>query len=249
MVLFRKKLDFSMTDMHTHILPETDDGAKDINTSVAMLEIAHEEGINTMIVTPHYHPGKCMTDQAIIAERIELFRDIAKQLYPDFRIYAGREIYYTGGISENIRSRKLTINNSRYALVEFDFHETRQNIRNAMYNIMSEGLIPIIAHIERYTDCVRGWDFVYELKDMGVVIQINAASVTGEGGSEVKKYVRSLLKEEIVDIIATDAHSAGHRSPRMKEAVLWVAARCGNEYARKISCDNPERIISDMYLD
>lgn len=249
MGLFKKKLDFSMTDMHIHILPETDDGAKDINTSVAMLEIAHEDGIDTMIVTPHYHPAKCMTEQTIIEQRTDKLRDIAAQLYPGFRIYAGREIYYTGGISENIRSRKLTINSSRYALVEFDFHETRQNIRNAMADIMSEGLIPIIAHIERYTDCVKDWDFVYELKDMGVVIQINASSVTGGGGSEIKKYVRSLLKEEIVDIIATDAHSAGHRAPRMKEAVLWVAARCGNEYARKISCDNPERIINDMYLD
>lgn len=249
MIFGGKKIDFPMTDMHIHILPETDDGAKDIKVAVAMLEIAVEDGINTLVTTTHYHPGKCELDQSEVKERTDKFLEIAKQLYPEFNIYAGREVYYNSDVADSIRQRNLTINNTRYVLVEFDFGSSAQTIMNGLRNIINDGMIPIIAHIERYMSICEDYDFATDIKEMGAYIQINASSITGDEGADAKRFARKLLKEELVDVIATDAHSAGHRAPRMKKSVQWVIDKCGYEYAKRIAKDNPDRIINNEFLD
>lgn len=249
MILFKKKIDFLMTDIHSHILPETDDGAKDIKTAIQMLEIAHADGISTILATPHFHPAKCMISQDVIDERVQKLEEIAVQLYGDFKLYSGREIYYTSDISDNIRDNRLLLNNTEYAMVEFDFHANRQSIRSAINNVMNEGLIPVVAHIERYYDCLNDLDFAYDLKEMGAIIQVNSTAITGDEGKEARKYVKELLKAEVVDVVATDAHSAGHRAPHMKESVEWIASKYGEDYARRISKDNPEKIINGIYIE
>ena len=248
-MLFNKKIDFELTDMHTHLLYNTDDGPKELKTSVAMMDIAYQEGIRRIVLTPHYHPVKCMIPQKEIEKGIDELREIAAQIYPDLKLYQGREVYYTNGIEEEIIKKGLTINNTRYVLVEFDFNERRQNIRTYVGNLLNQGLIPIIAHIERYYDCIRDEEFAYDLKDMGALIQINSSAVLKGEGQEAMRYTRNLLKEEVIDIIATDAHSDKNRAPRLREAVSWIANKCGVDYARKTASDNIEKILNDMYLD
>lgn len=248
-MLFKKKIDFNIADMHCHILPGTDDGAKDLKISVAMLDIAYSEGIRRIVVTPHFHPVKCMLSAEQVKNRLEGIKEVAIQLYPDLELYAGREIYYTNGVEEEISNLGLTINGTRYVLVEFDFNESRHNIRTYVNNILNEGFIPIVAHIERYYDCLKDEEFAYDLKVQGALIQINASAILGDEGAEAKKYVRNLLKEEVVDIVATDAHSAGHRAPRIQKAVAWIAGRCGVDYAKRVVWDNPEKVLKDDYLD
>ena len=249
MLLLKKRIDYSMTDLHIHVLPETDDGAADIKTTVQMLELAHEDGIKTLVCTPHYHPIKCRLPQAEIERRVGEIEKIATQLYDDFKLYAGREVLYSQDIPKSIKARGMTINHSRYVLVEFDYRDSRQTIRNGVVNILNEGLIPILAHIERYPSIMLNEDLAEELKRKGAILQINAVALVGEEGADAKRLAKHLLKRKLVDVIATDAHTAGRRCPIMGDVVQWVSNKYGYDYAKKISKDNPDRIIRDEFID
>lgn len=249
MFLIKKKIDYSMTDMHIHILPETDDGANDIKTTVQMLELAHEDGIKTLVCTPHYHPVKCKLPQAEIERRVGEIEKIAVQLYDDFKMYSGREVFYSQDMPRTIKQRGMTINHSRYVLVEFDYTSSRQTIRNGVVNILNEGLIPIVSHMERYPSVMLNEDIVGELKELGAIVQINADSLVNEEGSDAKRLAKHLLKKRLVDVIATNAHTAGRRCPIMGDVVQWISNKYGYDYAREIAKENPDRIIRDEFID
>ena len=249
MYIFKKKVDYPMTDIHIHILPETDDGASDIQTTVQMLELAYEDGIKTLVCTPHYHPVKCKLPQAEIERRVKAIEHIANQLYPDLKLLPGREFFYSQDMVKNIKQRGMTINHSRYVLVEFDYSESRQVIRNGVVNILNEGLIPIISHIERYPSIILNEDMAVNLKEMGAVLQINADALVGEEGGDAKRLAKHLLKKKMVDVIATNAHTAGRRCPTMGDVVQWISNKYGYDYAKKIAKENPNRIIRDEFID
>ena len=132
-----------------------------------------------------------------------------------------------------------------------EFHPTVEYsyLRTGINNIMQMGYLPIIAHIERYICILENWELAWELKDMGAVIQVNAGSVVGTAGSKVKKFVKRLMKEQIVDLIGTDAHSSGRRAPRMQECAKYVYRKYGESYARDMLHDNAEKILRGEYLE
>jgi len=249
MLLVKRKIDYDMTDLHIHILPETDDGAVDIKTSVQMLELAHEDGIKSLVCTPHYHPVKCKLPQAEIERRVGELERIAIQLYDDFKLYPAREVFYSQDIPKSIKARGMTINHSRYVLIEFDYRDSRQTIRNGVVNILNEGLIPIISHIERYPSIMMNPDMAVEIKEKGAILQLNAEALVGEEGADARRLAKHLLKERLIDVIATDAHTAGRRCPIMGDVVQWISNKYGYDYAKKIAKDNPDRIIRDEFID
>ena len=115
--------------------------------------------------------------------------------------------------------------------------------------IRDRGYTPVIAHIERYMCVLEDWKLALELKNMGAVIQVNAGSVIGDSGSKVKKFIKRLLKEEIVDVIGTDAHSNGRRSPRIQECAKYICRKFDEDYAKALLRDNAERILKGEYLE
>lgn len=248
MGLFSKKIDFDLVDIHNHILPGIDDGSKDISTTTKMLEIAYDEGIRTIVVTPHFHPTKCRLGQEGVVRAADALQDMASQLYSDMKIYSGREIFYTSGVEDEIEKLNMEINSSRYLLVEFDYMSRKQDIRNGVINVLNSGKTPIVAHVERYINTIDDEDFIYDLKDLGALIQVNASSVDGDMGTAARNYTRKLLKDKLVDLVASDAHSAGHRAPRMKNCVKWIISKCGEEYAKEVAFSNAMKIINNEII-
>lgn len=233
-------------DIHCHMLPRLDDGAESFEESVQMLKIAFKEGIRTICLTPHYMPERWKPRPDKAKEYQKYLQRYARQLNEDIKIYLGNELYYWQGALEDLKSGTcLTLNESRYVLVEFAPGYPYQELVRGLNSLMSGGYIPILAHIERYTGILGKVERVEEIRQRGVLIQVNASSVLGTSGAAAKRFVRKLLKKELVHVICTDAHSHGHRAPYIMECVQYVTKHYGERYAEQLFCENAEKILRD----
>ena len=238
-----------LVDMHCHILPGIDDGSRNMEQSINMIKIAYDEGIRTIILTPHYHPAKGTHNISKWEETYEKLKTKVKSENIDIDFYLGAELFYTHDASEYIENGQvISMSGSDYMLVEFRPETEFSLIKSAVYDILSAGKKPIIAHIERY-DCIVGnIERVEDLIDLGAYIQVNASTVTGGMGLSIKFFIKKLLKRNLVHFIGTDAHSDGHRSPRMAECFKYIAKKCGEEYALEVMRDNALKIISNQEI-
>jgi len=237
-------------DIHSHILFGVDDGSPDINVSLQMVQTAYDEGIRHIVCTPHYHPGKCTVTYEELWCRFEKFCEVVAQSFPEMGFSLGRELFFTSAVVDALENGEiLCMGNTRYVLVEYDPTVEFKRIRNSITSIMQSGYIPIIAHVERYMCLVENWELIYELKGLGAVIQMNASTVIGGQGSKIKKFVKHLLNEELVDVIGTDAHSNGHRAPRMAECADYLFKKYGEDYALRLLRENSITILNGEYID
>lgn len=225
-----------IVDVHCHVLPGLDDGSKNMDESLEMLRIAQEEGIVHMVCTPHYHVGRKSASPATVSDRLAKLSEAAAKNGIDVKLSSGNEIMYFDGVGEALEEGRIQrMNGTDFVLIEFLPGDRYLYIRNALDNVMGMGYNPVLAHIERY-DCMhKNLDYALELKAMGVGIQINASSVTGDSGGILKRYVRKLLKRQVVDYVGTDAHSSNNRRP--------TVARCAEVLYKKYDKDYVDGIL------
>ncbi len=231
-------------DIHSHILPGMDDGAKNMAQTLEMLRVAQAEGIDRIIATPHYKMGRFGASTAKIKEVIAAVKAAAAAEGIDIAIYPGNEIYYHSELEERLENGRIaTLNDTDTVLVEFSPTDSYTYIRNALDDVMSMGYQPILAHIERYQCMVKTPSHAADLKDMGVLIQMNADSATGETGFLIKRYCHTLLKEQLVDFMGTDAHSPLKRRPAMEKCAGMLYKKYPRGYADQILFQNAEEIL------
>jgi len=236
-------------DIHCHIMPGVDDGSPDMKTSLEMLRIAVSEGTENIILTPHHKP----MHRNLTPVRMKAHRDQLQQAATDagikVRLFTGNEIYYSDETQRELEEGLISpLASSDYVLVEFHPTENYKNIHNAMYKVQSVGYMPILAHVERYSDIVDHPKYVDELIDMGCYIQENAGSIMGRYGLGIKHFTRSLLKSQKVHFVATDAHDAGKRSPKLSECRRFVEGKYGEGYANDIFFNNPLHILKHQII-
>lgn len=231
-------------DMHSHILPGIDDGAKDLEEAKEMLRIACDEGIRYIIATPHFHPKRGKAAQENIKKQLELLRKEAKSLDEKMQIFIGHEVYYGQDVPELLSQRQIyTMNLREYVLVEFSTGAEESYIKQAVMQLQSRGYKVILAHVERY-ECIRNsMELVEFLINSGVHFQVNAGSILGTRGREIKKFVRRLLEEKMVFCVGTDAHDSKVRPPHMKKAAHYVEKKYGEDYARRIFFSNAAMML------
>ncbi len=231
-------------DIHSHILPALDDGARTTEQAVNMLKLAEEQGIRHIIATPHNMPGKGCPPYTVVQEKVNRLQKICEEEGIGIQIGVGTEYFFREEVLELLEKEEIiSLNGSEYVLVEFDPSVEKRYFRNALRNVLANGYRPVIAHIERYVNIVNDLIFVDEVKKMGALIQVNAASVVGENGRQSKTLVKKLLKEHLVDFVATDAHSDGRRGPYMQKCGILLQKKYGSEYANKLLFQNAiERI-------
>ena len=190
-----------MIDIHTHILPNVDDGSKSLEESIELLKSEVENGVNKVILTPHQN-ARIKTKDELINKFIEFKKEIN---FID--IYLGSEIYYYENIIDDlINNNVLTINNTKYVLIEFST-KTETNIADIIYEIVLRGFKPIVAHIERYP-YLKLEDYL-AIKQNGGLIQINASAIDDK---YYKKRVKILLKNRLIDFVASDCHNIKSRN-------------------------------------
>ena len=235
-------------DMHSHILPGIDDGAKNVKESLKMLDMAYKEGIRYVCATSHYSIGNTQTAE----KRIPLFNELRhqiKELHPDMKLFLGSEILYSYDIPEQLKAGKvLTINAGKYILTEFYPSESYKNIFEAIQTLVYAGYKPILAHMERL-DCLwKRTDRVDELKALSVVFQMNTTSLIGSRFSFEVRQCRKLVRDGYIDILGTDMHGISHRPPVYRAAAEWIRENCGERVFRRLTFENPAFILQNKQL-
>ena len=195
-----------MIDIHCHALNSIDDGARDLAESLEMMKLARENSIEALVFTPHIRCGDNVEEflykrDSLIQElKSAVNRDECTKLYAGAEVYADDDIFYT-------EIEKLTINNTKYLLVEFNFLQfVPSRIEKYFKEIKSLGLKPIFAHPERYDYCQNDYDFLNYLNSIGVLFQINASSLAGIGNTEEFNLAKELVEKQMASFIATDGH-------------------------------------------
>ena len=197
-----------MTDIHTHIIPNVDDGSPNLETSINMIKHEIEIGVDTIICTPHhiYHRYEKTVEE--IKKQFELLQMEVDKLNLPIKLYLGQEICYTHreDIIKMLKEGKLlTLNNTNRILLEFSFTREPEDVLDVIYNFSVNGYEVIIAHVERYEWMTL--DKVKDLRKEGALIQINSNSYLGLTTWKEKRFTKKLLKLGLVDYVASDTHS------------------------------------------
>ena len=231
-------------DIHCHIVPGVDDGATDIGETVKLLRMEYEQGVRTVIATPHFRFRMFETPAEKVREQFRLVEKAASEISPDLHVYLGCEFHANMEMLPMLREQKvMTMAGSRYVLTEFSHNSEESYIRERLGALLSGGYKPIMAHIERYEATRNSLDFVEELADMGVYMQINADSITGKDGFFAKRYCNKIMKDGLLHFVGSDCHNSAKRSSRIGEAYRMVSAKFGQDYADELFIHNPAEIL------
>ena len=233
-----------MVDIHTHIIYGVDDGASDIETSVAILKDEAAQGVTHIIATPHYRRGMFGYKRDVIEAHFAKLKEIAAD--SGIKLYLGCEYHTDHDILYNIRSGRIhTLGDSRYVLMEFKHASPREYIAGEAEKLIFSGFSPVIAHAERY-ECIRSSpEILKDLRAMGCMIQINAGSILGAEGLRQRSLCKKILSNMLCDIIASDVHDIGERRSLMKKGFEHVEKKYGAETAHRYFVKGPMKIIEE----
>lgn len=240
-----------MIDMHCHIIPYTDDGAKDLDSSIAMGKAAQKAGYNAIIATSHYIIHDIENDYNEYRNNIKRLNDVYKENGIDVRVYNGNEIFFTNNITGLIEDKKVsTLSDSKYVLYEFPLFNkiVPLNAYDELNQLQDAGYIPILAHPERYEFVQNNVDALIPLIESGVLLQSNIGSAYGKYGKKVQKTLKLMLKKGMVHFLATDSHNTNTYEKidlAMKKIKKWNK----NDERLQAILSNPEKVINNEKID
>ena len=234
-----------MYDLHAHILPGVDDGAKTPAETLAMSRAAAESGSKVVLATPH---RKDVTENLSVAHIRRLLDEMNAQNAArgvELSLALGMENHLDEALpSEIAAERALTMNGSRYILIEMPFFGRPAYIERTLDEVMDMGLTPVLAHPERIEAFQREPDMLAGFVERGMLSQITSGSVVGTWGEEVMLFTRELLKRGLAHVMASDTHApTGLRSPRMDVGLDAAAEIVGWDTARAMLTDTPLAIL------
>ena len=233
-----------MIDIHNHIIFDVDDGSKSLDESIKYLDEIKSVGIEKVVCTPHINVKHKSSPLDKIRNNYNILKEEANKR--GIELLLGNEAMYSSNIIDLLnRKEVLTLNNTKYVLVEFKRNENmdEENIYNAFSRIIDAGYRPILAHPELYSH-YRKMEFVKKLKNMGVIIQIDSTSLLMTAPIEIYMFAHKLIKNYLVDIVATDSHCSKDRNFRSLYQAYKVVSRKNKGYADTIFHDNQNEIIN-----
>ena len=233
-----------LIDMHCHIIAGVDDGAKDVTESINLLKLEKEQGVDRIILTPHYRVGMFETPQYIIDREYAKLCLLEKEMNLGISLCLGCEFHSCETMIDDLFLKtRRTMVSTKFVLVEFSSLDSYSKIRKQIYELVSNGWIPIIAHIERYPAFVENFRNVHECKRLGAYMQITSGAILGKTGWRMKKLCKELIKRNLVDFIASDAHNIKNRKPDLGECAKYLEKKYGQEYVHRILIKNPEMVL------
>jgi len=226
-----------MLDFHTHLLPGIDDGSMDISMSVAMLNMWRQQGVDIVCATPHFY-ADVNTPGRFLENRRASFLSLRAWLnslpgglaaYPE--IILGAEVHYFRGMSSSKDLRQLCLQGTNLLLIEMSFREWSDYMLRDIAEIHAMGLVPVMAHIERYLT-YNTRKRIDELLEIGALLQCNAEFFLSQG---TRKKAFRMLSDKQIHFLGSDAHNTSSRLPNMGEAVMLIKDRLGPEALSEIS--------------
>lgn len=234
----------AFADIHVHLLFGVDDGAKDENEMVAILDAAYQTGTRVLCCTPHFHPGYFGGNHDKVDAAFERLSSYVKEKYPDMSLYLGNELRYEPECVAWLRQGVCrTVNDTRYVLVDFSEAAPQKVIENGLHALLNAGYIPILAHAERYRSLHGKIPVLRSLWHNGVVMQADSQSLFRGFGLLVQRQCRKLLSLGLIDLFSSDAHNCTSRPPEMLECFNYINKKYGANYAAALCCDNALRLL------
>src|SRR5579875_56748 len=196
-----------MIDTHLHILPGVDDGPESLEEALALARALVREGISAAIATPHYNDEFPRRSASEIAARVDDLQYVLNRNSIPLRLYCGHEALIKPGLIEDIQAGRLaTLNGSRYLLLELWNNAWLPETERVIFELRAAGIVPVIAHPERYRAIQQDADRLSMLERQGVLAQLTASSLLGMQGRTTQRCAEMLLKKGLIHCIASDAH-------------------------------------------
>tara|TARA_B100000609_G_C17206063_1_gene431010 strand:+ start:942 stop:1721 length:780 start_codon:yes stop_codon:yes gene_type:complete len=237
-----------MIDFHNHIIPDVDDGSKNIDMSISMLKTASHMGIRKIVSTTHYnHPfmKEKFPNFNIINSKLENLKDEMKIHNLDIEIISKAENFFDESLVNFINDENLTIGD-KYMLIEFDFRFIPNNYEKILFQLQLEGITPIIAHPERYKFVQKNYDYIKNWIDKGYKLQLTCGSILGNFGKQCLLTCNRIMDEGDFHLIGSDAHNNKNRNFAIKECMDYIKEKSEKNFA--ILNNNHENLLNGKEL-
>lgn len=238
-------------EMHTHILPGVDDGAEVPGMALKMVWQAYRQGVDQIILTPHYHPERGFTFENHLLQRklLNLKEAVHKKISGDIQLYMGQEINWNNRVIEKLNKKELfTMANTGYVLIEFNPEAEPGGIQTAIDQLTMAGYLPIIAHIERYRKIVGKYGLVEKLIKDGAYIQVNCQSFFGSPVDKRVRFCRKLYDQRRVHFVSSDCHDTRRRPPMLRETAAFLDKRKEQKWYQKVFFEHPKLLIRGIEI-
>lgn len=234
-----------MIDLHSHILPGIDDGAKTIEDSLEMARIAVENGTTVIAATPHVIEGEWLPEWSAINRLCAELNSELKRENIALAIVPGAEVALNMDILDKIKGPgPYCINGGRYMLVELPATHIPQYTDEFFFTLQARGISPILAHPERHPEIAHNPELIVKWVNKGILMQMNGPSLVGKMGDRAMHTSEVLLNSNLVHMIGSDAHSPRTRIPRLTDAEEKAILLVGEELTRQIFYLNPLQILN-----
>jgi protein-tyrosine phosphatase len=236
----------NMIDIHCHILPGVDDGAEVLTKSLAMAQAALEEGIQTIIATPHHLNGQFNNTRDEIERAVQALNEALEKENLPLTILPGQETRINGDMVERLEKKELLpLNDTKYVFVELPSNHVPHYASQLLFDIQVAGYKPIIVHPERNSVLMQNPDQLYRMVKNGALTQVTASSVCGKFGKKIQKFSLDMIEANLTHFIASDAHNTTSRGFYMSDAYDEVKKHFGNGMVYQFM-ENAELLINNQ---
>ena len=239
-----------MIDVHSHILPNIDDGSRSIDETFNLIKEAKEAGFEGIICTSHYMENYYETDRPEREVWINAIHENLKNKNIEMNLYLGNEIYMSDNIIKLLEDGKATtMNDTSYVLFELPLTVEPMNLYDMVYEMQQYKIVPILAHPERYSFVQTDPELIYDLIDKGVLMQANYGSIVGQYGKKAQMIVQKFLENNMIHMLGTDAHRQNTIYPKIPEILVELKSLIGEEKLNELTTINPELVINNKRID
>ena len=239
-----------MIDIHKHILPNIDDGARSIDETFTLIKEAKNAGFEAIVSTSHYKEGYYETDTPEREVWINAIYENLKAKNIDVELYLGNEIYMSENMIRLLEEGKAsTINDTSYVLFEMPLNAEPLNLYDVIYEMLQYKIVPILAHPERYTFIQKEPELVYDLIKKGVLMQANYGSIIGQYGEKAEIIVKKFLENDMIHMLGSDVHRPGTIYPKIPEILSKLEELIGEEKLEKLTTKNPKLVLHNKRIE
>lgn len=239
-----------MIDFHTHIIPNIDDGARNIDETISLIKEAKEAGFNEIILTSHYIENYYETN---VPERnmwVQAITENLKNKGIKIKIYLANEIYLSDNMMQLLIDGKAsTINDTCYVLFEMPLNVEPMNLYNVIYTLQENKIIPVLAHPERYTFVQKDPELIYDLIQQGVLMQANYASILGYYGKNAQFMVKKFFENNMIHFLGSDVHRPNTIYKMIPEAMEKIEEIIGEQKLEELSTTNPMLVLNNKKIE
>jgi protein-tyrosine phosphatase len=240
-----------MIDIHCHFLPGIDDGAKDMDEALALINLSVEDGVKRIVVTPHLHFGRFDNYLSVIESSFSALQQAVIKANIQVELAYAAEVRLDSEIITLLSSQQLPLyglyNNQKFMLLEFPHSHIPAGSDILVKYLLKKNITPVIAHPERNRDLLKSPDKIKLYSRLGCWFQVTASSITGDFGEECQALALSYIEAGYIQVVASDAHSIKRRPPKLSEARTVIVDLFGELLAQQLFFENPDKITATLF--